>query len=343
MRRPFSARPVDHRQLAREIVAELKSSEPVRPVAPTLDEFTPAFISKYVRANRQKPSSLASKEGILRNHLSPRFGKTPLNLITDESVQLLKVDLFEHNPKTVNNILSVLNRLLKVAAKWGVIERSPVSIDFLKGDDSEVGFYEFKQYAQLVSAAKRLDQRIHVMVLLGGDAGLRLSELIAVDPRDVDFRRNLLTVRRQDYKGTIISTKGRRARRVPMTKALCAAIRSLGRVEGRRLLTRDNGSPCSIQVARTWMGWAQRAAGLPETGALHVLRHTFCSHLAMRGATPLAIKELAGHKSMRTTMRYLHLSPTERDNAIRLLDSGRLGDIVSTTAQGGTAKGDTNG
>jgi site-specific recombinase XerD len=37
---------------------------------------------------------------------------------------------------------------------------------------------------------------------------------------------------------------------------------------------------------------AQRAAGLPEQG-VHILRHTFCSHLAMRGAPARAIQELA--------------------------------------------------
>lgn len=334
--------PLDARSLAKEIAAALRAQDE-KPPAPTLDEFVPAFMSRYVRANRQKPSSIASKEGIFRNHLSPRFGKTPLDQITDEAVQLLKVDLFERNPKTVNNILSVLNRMLKIAARWGVIERLPVTIDFLRGEEGEVGFYEYKQYAQLVRAAHALGPRIHVMVLLGGDAGLRLSEIIAVDPRDVDSRRNLLTVRRQDYKGTIISTKSRRARRVPMTKALAAAIKTLGRVEGRRLLTRDNGSPLSIQNPRTWISWAQRAAGLPETGALHILRHTFCSHLAMRGATPLAIKELAGHKSLRTTLRYMHLAPSERDRAIRLLDTGRMGDIVGNAANSGTTKEDTNG
>jgi len=64
------------------------------------------------------------------------------------------------------------------------------------------------------------------------------------------------------------------------------------------------------------------------------LRHTFCSHLAMRGAPARAIQELAGHKDLATTQRYMHLSPAALDSAIRLLDgSGRLpsfGDILET-------------
>ena len=51
-----------------------------------------------------------------------------------------------------------------------------------------------------------------------------------------------------------------------------------------------------------------------------MLRHTFCSHLAMRGAPARAIQELAGHQDLTTTQRYMHLSPAALDSAIRLLD-----------------------
>ncbi len=55
----------------------------------------------------------------------------------------------------------------------------------------------------------------------------------------------------------------------------------------------------------------------------HVLRHTFCSHLAMRGAAPKAIQELAGHSTLSMTMRYMHLAPIALRQAIELLDFGQ--------------------
>ena len=67
---------------------------------------------------------------------------------------------------------------------------------------------------------------------------------------------------------------------------------------------------------------------------VHILRHTFCSHLAMRGAPARAIQELAGHQDLTTTQRYMHLSPAAIDGAIRLLDQAQtarsVGDIVET-------------
>jgi integrase len=72
------------------------------------------------------------------------------------------------------------------------------------------------------------------------------------------------------------------------------------------------------------MAAAQRRVGLVEDSSLHALRHTFCSHLAMQGATAKAIQELAGHEDLATTQRYMHLSPAHKDAAIRLLDERTL-------------------
>jgi hypothetical protein len=71
---------------------------------------------------------------------------------------------------------------------------------------------------------------------------------------------------------------------------------------------------------RSWMERAERAGGLPVTGHIHRLRHTFCSHLAMRGAPAKAIQELAGHADLSTTVRYMHLSPASLNQAIQLLE-----------------------
>ena len=74
------------------------------------------------------------------------------------------------------------------------------------------------------------------------------------------------------------------------------------------------------QAVHTLVQRSARRANLENDG-VHVLRHSFCSHLAMKGAPAKAIQELAGHKDLTTTQRYMHVSPPALDAAIRLLDS----------------------
>jgi len=121
------------------------------------------------------------------------------------------------------------------------------------------------------------------------------GEIIALDLTDADFRRGQLTIARSDWCGQIGTTKGGKTRRVPMTARLTAALRAIRHLRGSRMLYQRNGEPVSENTLRSWMERAERSGGLSVTGHIHRLRHTFCSHLAMRGAPAKAIQELAGH------------------------------------------------
>ena len=151
-------------------------------------------------------------------------------------------------------------------------------------------------------------------------ASHRRGEIIALDLTDADFRRGQLTIARSDWCGQIGTTKGGKTRRVPMTTRLTAALQAIRHLRGSRMLYQRNGEPLSENTLRSWMERAERSGGLSVTGHIHRLRHTFCSHLAMRGAPAKAIQELAGHADLSTTMRYMHLSPASLNQAIRLLE-----------------------
>ena len=101
-----------------------------------------------------------------------------------------------------------------------------------------------------------------------------------------------------------------------------------------------DGQPLTRQMVQYRVLRASRRAKLSQDG-VHILRHTFCSHLAMRGAPPRAIQELAGHRELGMTQRYMHLSPAALDGAIRLLEGSReprrFGDMLET-ADGENAK-----
>jgi integrase len=288
---------------------------------PTLEAFADRFIEGHAEANRQKPSGIAAKQTILRVHLLPALGPRRLDAISNEDVQKLKHQLRLRAPKTVNNVLTVLNVLLKKAVEWGVIERMPCFVRLLRVPKASMGFYDFDEYERVVDAAKSVGPVPHLIVLLGGEAGLRCGEIIGLEWSDVDLDQRRLCVQRSEWRGHVTAPKGGRLRHVPMTARLATALREHRHLRGARVVCQDDGTPLTQDMISDHVRRACRQAGVPVSGA-HRLRHTFCSHLAMRGAPARAIQELAGHQDLITTQRYMHLSPAAVDNAIRLLEHG---------------------
>ena len=75
------------------------------------------------------------------------------------------------------------------------------------------------------------------------------------------------------------------------------------------MLCQDDTEPLTRQIVQTRAKRAARAGRALQHDGVHILRHTFCSHLAMRGAPTRAMQELAGHADLTMTQRYMHLSP----------------------------------
>jgi len=184
-------------------------------------------------------------------------------------------------------------------------------------------FLEDAELDRLLAAASS-DTRI--AILLGADAGLRLGEMVSLRWSDVDLVRGILYVRRSTWRDVEDTPKGGRGRTVTLTERLRAALKSFRHLRGDSVLCSDGPT-----IGR-WIGIATRRAGLPYSEGAHILRHTFCSRLAMAGAPAKAIQELAGHRHLTTTMRYMHLSPSARDGAIRLLDRVKVVARVDATS-----------
>jgi integrase len=70
----------------------------------------------------------------------------------------------------------------------------------------------------LLTVARKREAQAHLMVLLGGDAGLRLGEIIALEWRDVELSARRLTVQRSEWLGHVTVPKGGRSRQLPMTQ-----------------------------------------------------------------------------------------------------------------------------
>ena len=286
---------------------------------PTLAVFWERYMTDHCIATGHASSTIALKTTMLNAYLKPNLGELRLDEIGQGDVDEMKAKLALLSAKTVNNALSLLSNMLTKAKAWSLIDDVACTIEKRKSTTREAPFHTFEAYAKLEHAAKELDARIHILVLLGGRAGMRRGEIVALRWENVDFARGVIKVVESQFGDEVKPPKNGKTREVPMTKELHAALRRHMH-KGSRVLLRDDGTSIGGDTVRSWISRAEAGAGLPVTGRVHVLRHTLLSHLAMKGAPLRTIQELAGHHALSMTARYLHLSPSAKHDAMRMLD-----------------------
>ncbi len=152
-----------------------------------------------------------------------------------------------------------------------------------------------------------LERRDRALLELLYATGLRISEAVSLDWRDLDLAGRTLRV----------LGKGGKERLVPFGRPALAALRAWrDRWESVRRAGSDGGEPVFLNrrggrltdrsARRTVDRWVE-AAALRRGIHPHTLRHTFATHLLERGADLRAIQELLGHASLATTQRYTHV------------------------------------
>jgi integrase len=194
----------------------------------TLAEFKTRFLRDYAKPEN-KPSEYRSKEQILDKYLVPALGALPLNEIGAEQIAAYKAKKREArlSPKTINNHLIVLGKMLRVAVEWKVIKEAPAAKP-LKVPPQAFDFLTEEQAARLVEASVGVEPW-HTMIVLALRTGMRLGELRALHWQDVDFRRGKITVRRAAWLRIIGTPKNNRTREVPLTDATLATLKQLPR------------------------------------------------------------------------------------------------------------------
>ena len=296
------------------------------------------FVNEFMAGRAPNTSGLREMEAkrtILNKHLLPRFKHHRLDEIGVRNLEQMKAEIraMPRAPKTVNNVLTILRTILKYAVEVGELEKIPNFV-MMPVPAQDFDFLDFDEYEVLLEAVAA-DPALYLAVLLAAEAGLRAGEIAGIRWQDVNFQLNRLKVLNQIQQNQELPPKWNSIRAVPLTARLARALKAHRHLAGEWVLVRpapDTGF--WTKETLRWQGArAYRLASLPKPKKpWHCLRHTFCSHLAMRGAPPRAIQELAGHKSIQTTMRYMHLSPRALTEAISLLD----GPVV-TAGSGATS------
>jgi len=291
--------------------------EPIKPTATpkemTLMDFSDIWFNSYVKANN-RPSEILRKKSVFANSLIPFFGQMPLKEINNKKVEEFKAfRLKSISGKTLRNEVSMLSTCLKTAVEWGYLDALPL-IKMPKVPQNDFKWLKEDECLMLLQAA---EGKIKDMIFLAMKTGMRFGELIAITWPDMDFENKRLTVNKSIVLGVSGPTKNGKIRYIPLTDSVCEHFKGMKKKSGL-VFHEDGGGFIHQKNINYHLGRAYLKAGLPPWG-WHTLRHTFASHLACKGASILAIKELLGHTDIKTTMRYAHLGPNITTETMKLL------------------------
>ncbi len=156
-----------------------------------------------------------------------------------------------------------------------------------------------EEVARLLTRTSFLKHR--ALFLTTYSAGLRVSEVVRLRPADIDSSRMLIRVEQG---------KGSKDRLTLLSPQLLEALRDYWRrtQPGQYLFPgRDGRSPVRATGVKKAFAKAKRRAHIDKPGGIHMLRHSFATHLLEAGVDLHTLQRLLGHNSIRSTTRYLHL------------------------------------
>lgn len=275
------------------------------------------------------------------------FKNKKINEITAWNVEKWRKKKLESgkSPSTVNRDLAPLKTALSRATDWGFLKENPLkSVKPSKVDRNLVIRYLSKEEeSQLRQSLKRRDTKIRTqrlsanewrrqrhkklihnyendkfvdhlepMVLLSLNTGLRQGELFGLEWENINFDEKYLTVSGSKAKSKV-------TRHIPLNKEALSILTdwsSQKKKKGGLLFPSRDGKPF-LTIKKSWMQVLNKAN--ITKFRWHDLRHTFASNLVMAGVDLNTVRELLGHADLTMTLRYAHLAPEHKAEAVAKL------------------------
>lgn len=155
---------------------------------------------------------------------------------------------------------------------------------------------------EIVDLIKKTANLKHKALLMTSySAGLRVSELVSLKIADIDSKRMMIHIR---------EGKGKKDRMVPLSKRLLETLRQYFKKYRPKdyLFEGEGAKSYSTRSAQLVLAGAKKEAGIHKKGSIHLLRHSYATHLLEGGTDIRYIQSFLGHHSLKTTMLYTHVS-----------------------------------
>ncbi len=293
--------------------------------APTVSAYAETWKADNATRHGWKKSTLQNYESLLKRHILPTWRDVPLDEISRRGVKdwLALKDLA---PKTIVNLHRCLSSIVSAAVDDEILETNPILrmgrvLPKVKVDRPKPKAWTLDELVALLDTARQEDSEHYSLYVLMAKTGVRIGEAIALRWSDVDFSNHQLTIDRNWVRGELTSTKGRRYRSIELTIDIApvhppveTVLTRLERQRKKEAMRRGWGRPsnwvhhnstgeCPLDPdnlrARHWKALVKEAR-VPDYG-FHGFRHTFATHLLLRGDPIYRVSRMLGHSSVSTT------------------------------------------
>lgn len=349
------------REEARKIIADSVSGiDPrnIRKLSTTEEPNSEITLKKFIDQKYKPWTEVHSSTGSdtiarIKSNFFSDFGDKQLSEITQLLIEDWRTKRLKKVKRaTINRDVNALKAALNRAVKWEILESNPLAkFESLKTEhDPIIRYLETKEEITLRKVLKDRDEALkaarsrtnvhrekrklpllpaldhfayadylHPMILLSINTGIRRGELFQLTWKDVDLDRAILIAKTSKSK-----KHSYKIRHVPLnTEALqvlkCWKNQTVNHEEVV-FLNDDTGKPFTT-LKKVWHTIKDKAK--LKKFRWHDFRHHFASRLVMAGVDLNTVRELLGHSDIQMTLRYAHLAPEHKANAVEKLIPAR--------------------
>lgn len=266
--------------------------------------------------------NINNDKSLFINHLSGLANEDATQLNKDVIEKLKQQKLKDLSPKSVNNILTLLNAILNHAVSVGKLLSTP-TVSKITGIDNARERYFNQDEIVLILNQVKADSALYLFVLTSLSTGGRLETIRAIMVKDINLKAK--TINLVDYKAKSAG-KGKISYTGYISDILLTPLSEAikGKSPNSYLFENSNGSRIGMDyiqgklqaIFNALFNQGLESSDSKNRAVVHTLRHTFASLLAIEGTPIYTIQRLMNHADIKMTLRYAKLSPDNGRDAV---------------------------
>ncbi len=272
----------------------------------TLKELAGIYFENYRLYN----TSNEKTKLFFNKHIAPILGDLPIIAIKDKDVRNLQEEKLNLglSQGSIDQIVKLIKRLINFAVRKGIIPYSPLKDIKLFNPDNKRLRYLTKREIDILLESVKEDEIANLFTLIALSTGARAESILLIQKKDIDFERGSIIVKDLKRNNRYVVYLNETAKEAVYKKA-----QNLGLND---YIVSKSGEKISYSTLYKKMQkhFEQFNSGLEKEDrkskvVLHTLRHTFASHLAIKGVPIQDIQCLLNHQDIKMTLRYAKLAP----------------------------------